>query len=196
MSTRRRAYARSARIRRQWSTIAAPPWPSSSTTISSLPGHARWSRHGASSGLLTSRRPWISQPGIPAEPVGVGDDLVRAEPRVVAPAVGDLPGEAEPERGVVVARVRCRARGRRHVGVLPPAPRHRCRLADRRVGVHQQGVVGVDEAHAAQLLGDVVAELACHSAGKNRPACTVSQSMSSAVPVLTAARTTAVTRSG
>jgi len=46
--------------------MVLPAWPSPSTMRSSLPGHAWWMRQGASRGLLTSSRPWMRHPGMPA----------------------------------------------------------------------------------------------------------------------------------
>ena len=103
--------------------------------------------------------PPVDEPaGDPGEPVGVAHDLVGSEPGVVTPAVGDLSGEAEPEHRVLVAGVRCGARGRGDVGVFPAAPRHRGRFPSGSVGIHQQTVVGVDQSKTTQLDRDVIAE--------------------------------------
>lgn len=93
------------------------------------------------------------------EAAGVLDDLVWAEPGVVAPAVSHLSGETEAEAWIGIAKVRSDLWRGGHVCVLPAAPRTCGLFPHRGVGIHQEPVVGINQTLVAKVSRDVIAEL-------------------------------------
>ncbi len=117
-------------------SIASPKpseCPPSSTTTNSLPGHACDSCHAMSSGLLTSKRPWIKTPGTAGELGRLAKQHPVFKPRCIAPIMRNEPSEAEAESGVVPARTAPPMQ--RNVGFLPVAPIPRRLLTHAGIGI-------------------------------------------------------------
>ena len=131
-------------------------WPASSTTYSSLPGHARDRYHATSIGPLTSRRPWMSTPGMPVSRPASRMRLPSSSHAAWLPVVRHQPRESHAKARVVVARVVLVVCPHLHVPVLPGAPVRRGPVPDRRVGIVQQPAVRRREIAVAVSLGHAV----------------------------------------